>query len=390
MFEPAAWQGMYGRAPYRANPTSDREGTEPMHVSEARVAANRLNALKSCGPKTPEGKEISRRNAFKHGLAGEGVVVSDADRQEIERRAEALASELAPRSPSGAMMVRKMATLSVRSERAAERELAAVAVKVRSAVEDFDQARLDQADAHFAALGDDPRANLRRLKKTPEGVDRLLDAWDDLRDDLAVGDWDEPQCHLVAHLMGVRASVGRLRAIGALALAITGDFSALNPTDGAGLDDEARRGWAKAKLVEQIDAQVAELKAHRETLDFEAIELDRLDAPALALFDTSKEATLARRYEAAADRGFFRALRELRRAEAEFAAKAEAAASSPPPPYPASDPRMGSIGDPGGPGGSEPLMREPLRRTTPYQPPRAPEVVPVVVGRPPVNATSGG
>lgn len=361
-----------------------------MHVSEARAAANRLNAAKSTGPKTVEGKEVSRRNAFKHGLTGEGVVVSDDDREEIERRAEALAGEFAPRSPSGELMVRKMATLSVRSERAASRELAAVAVKVRAAVDDFDQIRLDQADALFAALGDDPRANLRRLKKTPEGVERLIDAWDDLRDDLNVGDWGEPQCGRVAHLIGVRASVGRLRPIGALALAISGDFSALSATDGAALDDEARRGWVKAKLVEQINAQVADLKTQRETLDFETIELDRLDAPALALFDASKEATLARRYEAAADHGFFRALRELRRAEAEFAAKADAAASSPPSPHPAFDPRMGSIRPPVGWDGAEYQAREPLVRTTPYQPARAPEGPPVVVGQAPIDATRGG
>jgi hypothetical protein len=40
-----------------------------------------------------------------------------------------------------------------------------------------------------------------------------------------------------------------------------------------------------------------------------------------ALFDPSREATLARKYEAAAERGFFRALKELRQVERE--AKAE-------------------------------------------------------------------
>jgi hypothetical protein len=44
-------------------------------------------------------------------------------------------------------------------------------------------------------------------------------------------------------------------------------------------------------------------------------EVDRLRSVAArrALFDPSSEATLARRYEAAAERGFFRALQELRR-----------------------------------------------------------------------------
>lgn len=38
------------------------------HVSARKVAANRQNALKSTGPKTPEGKAHSRTNALKYGL----------------------------------------------------------------------------------------------------------------------------------------------------------------------------------------------------------------------------------------------------------------------------------------------------------------------------------
>ena len=41
----------------------------------------------------------------------------------------------------------------------------------------------------------------------------------------------------------------------------------------------------------------------------------RAEAKARAMFDPSKEATLARKYEAAAERGFFRALKELRQLE---------------------------------------------------------------------------
>jgi hypothetical protein len=36
--------------------------------------ANRLNALKSTGPRTEEGKHISRRNALRHGLTAETVI----------------------------------------------------------------------------------------------------------------------------------------------------------------------------------------------------------------------------------------------------------------------------------------------------------------------------
>jgi hypothetical protein len=44
--------------------------------------ANRLNALKSTGPITEEGKRISRRNALRHGLTAETVIDSLEDSED--------------------------------------------------------------------------------------------------------------------------------------------------------------------------------------------------------------------------------------------------------------------------------------------------------------------
>jgi hypothetical protein len=43
-------------------------------ASERQVAANRINAKRSTGPKTPTGKEISRLNAYVHGLSRPGLL----------------------------------------------------------------------------------------------------------------------------------------------------------------------------------------------------------------------------------------------------------------------------------------------------------------------------
>jgi hypothetical protein len=46
-------------------------------VSEARLRANRQNAKKSTGPKTPRGKTYSSRNALKHGLLAKQVLFGE-------------------------------------------------------------------------------------------------------------------------------------------------------------------------------------------------------------------------------------------------------------------------------------------------------------------------
>lgn len=60
-------------------------------VSEARIEANRANAQKSTGPQTPEGKAASSRNATKHGLTAEHMVLPNENITEFEEfRAEML------------------------------------------------------------------------------------------------------------------------------------------------------------------------------------------------------------------------------------------------------------------------------------------------------------
>ncbi len=54
-------------------------------VSEGKIAANRRNATKSCGPKTETGKEAARMNALKHGMTAEIAILPEEDAEVFER-----------------------------------------------------------------------------------------------------------------------------------------------------------------------------------------------------------------------------------------------------------------------------------------------------------------
>ena len=46
-----------------------------INVTEKKRAANRANAQKSTGPRTPQGKAVSRMNAVEHGFRSRDVIV---------------------------------------------------------------------------------------------------------------------------------------------------------------------------------------------------------------------------------------------------------------------------------------------------------------------------
>jgi hypothetical protein len=68
-------------------------------ATEKQIEANRLNAQKSTGPKTLEGREIVSRNATTHGLTATRAVVLPEEQQEFDRFAAALYYEWNPESP---------------------------------------------------------------------------------------------------------------------------------------------------------------------------------------------------------------------------------------------------------------------------------------------------
>ena len=119
-----------------------------MPASEAQIRANQANAQKSTGPKTEEGKAASRGNALKHGLTGQGVVLLQADAAEVERRFSSFAEELNASGDVGLALARRAALTSVRMERAADQQAAALLEQARRFDAEFVLPEgLDEAEA---------------------------------------------------------------------------------------------------------------------------------------------------------------------------------------------------------------------------------------------------
>src|SRR5688500_9563974 len=64
--------------------------------SARKAAANRQNALKSTGPKTPDGKAAVRLNALRHALLSEETLLASEDEEDLMEVAEDVRAELEP------------------------------------------------------------------------------------------------------------------------------------------------------------------------------------------------------------------------------------------------------------------------------------------------------
>src|ERR1700683_139890 len=77
--------------------------TTPTHrrntmTSEKQIEANRINALSSTGPKSPESKAKTRLNALRDGITGQVTTLSEEDRPIFESLKSELIADLAPKT----------------------------------------------------------------------------------------------------------------------------------------------------------------------------------------------------------------------------------------------------------------------------------------------------
>jgi hypothetical protein len=139
--------------------------------TESQILANRLNALKSTGPRTSQGKSVASQNSVKHGLLAEQDVISSESEADFDLYRRQLLDELSPVSPMESMLAERIVTLSWRLKRAGRFQNQANPLKKLTQSLIFKSLNLSQPTP---SASDDHLA-LGRLVVKDFGNDRVLD-----------------------------------------------------------------------------------------------------------------------------------------------------------------------------------------------------------------------
>lgn len=86
-------------------------------TSFKQIVANRLNALKSTGPRSAEGKQLSRQNAVRHGLTAETVIAALENAADYQAFEASIALDYRTRTATDRELVARLASVLWRLRR---------------------------------------------------------------------------------------------------------------------------------------------------------------------------------------------------------------------------------------------------------------------------------
>ncbi len=93
------------------------DGTRGTMTTARRAEANAQNALKSTGPRTPEGKSVSRLNALKHGLLSRKTLLPGENKDVLASLSEGLRAALRPEGELEDLLVDRITSVVWRLRR---------------------------------------------------------------------------------------------------------------------------------------------------------------------------------------------------------------------------------------------------------------------------------
>ena len=131
-----------------------------------RILSSRANGAKSRGPKTPAGKQVVARNAIRHGLLADCVVLGDESRESFQALLAQHLDRLAPADGVEFGMVEEMAAAYWRMRRAwaIETRLLDDAIDAQESPDSPDE--LGRITAAFSGLATSPQLALLHRYET--------------------------------------------------------------------------------------------------------------------------------------------------------------------------------------------------------------------------------
>ena len=107
---------------------------------EQRAEINRANSLKSTGPKTPEGKQVSSMNALRSGTTGQVILMPDEDMKAYNTFVKSFHTAHAPQGPVETQYVQCMADSSWKLNRCrAQQDHILALMSLHSHIKEADQ-----------------------------------------------------------------------------------------------------------------------------------------------------------------------------------------------------------------------------------------------------------
>ncbi len=132
------------------------------------------------GPKTEAGKAQTRRNALKHGLSGNGVVLPSEMAERIEKRKIALRDLYHPEDEAQEWFFDRYCVESVMLDHCEHLKISAMNEVALHAIESWDDdCRLDAAIL-FDKLKKRPETVQKRLLQSKHGCDALIADWEEI------------------------------------------------------------------------------------------------------------------------------------------------------------------------------------------------------------------
>ncbi|WP_152052506.1 hypothetical protein [Tautonia marina] len=303
-------------------------------LSLKQTLANRLNALRSTGPRSSEGKQRASQNARTHGLSKVGTHPTTEMAEAIERRKTTWKSDYRPEGEAQIWAFEQLVAESVRLDACNARILAAREEHALRASELWDDDRAAEVAQLAAKLDRQPDRIQAILLQSKHGVQWLLDRWAEVADSLTSHQgWTPTTWSKMLDLLGL--AIDAREGLGPWEL--SPDDS--GPEPGLALVAEA----------------VAALRDRLETVLNARDERARLDTELGLNADDPASIRLLERYAADARRRFSYFLNELRRLQS--CSSAPRASSSPPGPRPCRPPLQ-----------NEPIAPESAARNEPIAP----------------------